>query len=61
MFEEWKKLGNLSKKAEILSQLTAVQKADGEPYFHIEYLIDNVLQLSPQEKEENSRYIQEIQ
>jgi len=56
LFEEWKKLGNLSKKAEILSQLTAVQKADGEPYFHIEYLIDTVLQLSPEEKEENMKY-----
>jgi hypothetical protein len=56
LFEEWKKLGNLSKKAEILSSLTAIQKSDGQPYFHIEYLIDNVLQLSPEEKEANKKY-----
>jgi hypothetical protein len=56
LFEEWKKLGNLMKKAEILSSLTAIQKADGQPYFHIEYLIDNVLNLTPEEKEENKKY-----
>ena len=56
LFEEWKKLGNLSKKAEILGTLTGIQKADGQPYFHIEYLIDNVLKLTPEEKEENKKY-----
>jgi hypothetical protein len=44
------------KKAEILSSLNAIQKADGQPYFHIEYLIDNVLSLTPEEKEENKKY-----
>jgi hypothetical protein len=56
LFEEWKKLGNLSKKAEILGTLNGIQKADGQPYFHIEYLIDHVLKLSPEEKEENKKY-----
>ena len=56
LFEEWKKLGNLAKKAEILGTLTTVQKADGQPYFHIDWLIDNVLKLSPEEKEENKSY-----
>lgn len=56
LFEEWKKLGNLSKKAEILQSFTGIQKADGEPYFHIEYLIDHVLKLSPEDKQENQRY-----
>jgi hypothetical protein len=56
LFEEWKKLGNLSKKAEILGSLTAIQKSDGTPYFHIEYLIDHVLKLTPEEKEENKKY-----
>ena len=58
LFEEWRKLGNLSKKAEILQTFTGIQKADGEPYFHIEYLIDHVLKLSPEEKQENLRYWQ---
>lgn len=56
LFEEWKKLGNLMKKAEILNTLTGVQKSDGQPYFHIEYLIDNILSLTPEEKEENKKY-----
>jgi hypothetical protein len=56
LFEEWKKLGNLSKKAEILSTLTGIQKSDGQPYFHIEYLIDHILKLTPEEKEENKKY-----
>ena len=56
LFEEWKKLGNMAKKIEILGSYTGIQKADGTPYFHIEYLIDNVLKLSAEEKEENKRY-----
>ena len=56
LFEEWKKLGNMSKKIEILGSYTGIQKADGTPYFHIDYLIDNVLKLSAEEKEENRRY-----
>ena len=56
LFEEWKKLGNMSKKIEILGNYTGIQKADGTPYFHIEYLIDHVLRLSSEEKEENKRY-----
>ena len=53
LFEEWKKLGNMAKKIEILGSYTGIQKADGTPYFHIEYLIDNVLKLSAEEKEES--------
>jgi len=56
LFEEWKKLGNMSKKIEILGSYTGIQKADGTPYFHIDYLIDHVLKLSAEEKEENKRY-----
>ena len=56
LFEEWKKLGNMSKKIEILGSYTGIQKADGTPYFHIEYLIDHVLKLTAEEKEENKRY-----
>jgi hypothetical protein len=56
IFEEWKKLGNLSKKAEIVSSLSAIQKSDGNPYFHIEYLIDEILAITPEEKEKNKKY-----
>ena len=46
----------MQKKIEILGSYTGIQKADGTPYFHIDYLVDNVLKLSDEEKEENKRY-----
>lgn len=56
LFEKWKKLGNMEKSANILSTLLGIQKSDGQPYFHIEYLMDTVYDLSSEEKEENRRY-----
>jgi hypothetical protein len=56
LFDEWKKLGNLMKKSEIMSTLLGIQGPDEKPYFHIEYLIDHVLKLTPEEKEENKKY-----
>ena len=59
VFEEWKKLNNLSKKAEIVSTLTGITITDGDeerPYFHMDYIMDRIFQLSPEEKAENERY-----
>jgi hypothetical protein len=56
LFEEWKKLGNMEKRAGILGTMLGIQTADGQPYFHIEYLIDKYLKLTPEEKEENKSY-----
>jgi hypothetical protein len=56
LFEEWKKLGNMEKRAGILSTMLGIQTADGQPYFHIEYLVDKYLKLTPEEKEENKSY-----
>ena len=56
LFEEFKRLANMSKRAEILASLLAIQTADGQPYFHIEYLVDKVMNLTPEEKEENKAY-----
>jgi hypothetical protein len=56
LFEEWKKIGNMEKKAGALSTLLSIQKSDGQPYFHIEYLMDHVFKLSQEEKEENKKY-----
>ena len=55
VFEEWKKLNNLSKKAEIFSTLIGIMNGD-KPYFHVDYLIDNVFKLTPEEKDENAKY-----
>ena len=56
LFEEWKHLSNLEKRSQIVGTLTAIQKADQTPYFHIDYLMDHVFKLTPEEKEENARY-----
>jgi hypothetical protein len=56
LFEEWKMLGNLEKRSGILSTLLGIQTADGKPYFHIDYLIDKIMKLTQEEKEENKAY-----
>ena len=56
IFEEWKKLANMEKRSSILSTLLGIQTAEGQPYFHIEYLIDKIMKLTPEEKEENKAY-----
>jgi hypothetical protein len=56
LFEEWKRLGNLEKRSGILSTLLGIQTADGKPYFHIDYLMDHVMKLTQEEKEENKSY-----
>ena len=55
IFEEWKKINNLSKKAEALGTLIGVMNGE-KPYFHIEWLMDNVFKLTPEEKAENQKY-----
>lgn len=56
LFEEWKKTGIMEKRSGILSTLLGIQTADGQPYFHIDYLIDKIMKLTPEEKEENQSY-----
>ena len=55
VFEEWKKLGNMEKKAGILGTMLGVMNGE-KPYFHIDYLMDNVFKLTPEEKAENAAY-----
>lgn len=55
VFEEWKKLGNMGKKAGILGTMLGIMNGE-KPYFHIDYLMDNVFKLTPEEKEENKSY-----
>lgn len=57
LFHEWKKLSNLSKRAEILGTLSSsIQDADGKPYFHVEWLIREILKLDEETIEENERW-----
>lgn len=57
LFHEWRKLANWAKRAEIASQLsTQIQDAEGKPFFHVEYLVKEVLKMTDEELAENERY-----
>jgi hypothetical protein len=56
IFEDWKKINNMSKRAEVVSTLLGVMRTDEQPYFHIEWIMDNIFKLTPEEKAENERY-----
>lgn len=57
IFEEWKKANNLAKRSEIVQTLQSVMDESGEkPYFHIDWIMDNVFKLSPEEKANNKKY-----
>lgn len=54
LFEEWKRLNNLQKRAQIVSEMLSTITVDDKPYFHIDYLVDNILKLTEEEKQENA-------
>lgn len=57
LFEEWKRLNNLAKRAEIVSTLTSnFTDAEGNSYFHPEWLARNIMRLTEKEIEENNKY-----
>ena len=57
LFEEWKKLNNLAKRAEIVSTLTSnFTDSEGNSYFHPEWLARNIMKLTEKEIEENNKY-----
>jgi hypothetical protein len=55
VFEDWKKINTLSKRAEAITTLTGIMNGE-KPYFHIEWIMDYVFKLTPEEKTENQRY-----
>lgn len=55
VFEEWKKLNNMTKKSEIVGTLLGVMNGE-KPYFHIEWIMDKIFKLSPEDKAENQKY-----
>jgi hypothetical protein len=55
VFEEWKKINNLEKKAGIVGTMLSVMNGE-KPYFHIEWVMDNIFKLTPEEKIENQKY-----
>ena len=55
IFEEWKKINTLAKRAEAITTLTGIMNGE-KPYFHIEWIMDHVFKLTPEEKAENQKY-----
>lgn len=57
LFEEWKYLGNLEKRATIASTLTSnLQNAEGESYLATEWIIRNIMKFNDKDIAENARY-----
>jgi hypothetical protein len=55
IFEDWKKINNFSKKTEAVTSLLGLMNGE-KPYFHIEWIMDNIFKLTPEEKAENQKY-----
>lgn len=57
LFEEWKFLNNLQKRAEIASTLSSnLQDAEGKPYLHIEWIIRKIMKFTDADITENKKY-----
>jgi len=57
LFEEWKYLNNLAKRAEIASTLsTNLMGADEKPYLHIEWIIRKIMKFTDADIAENNKY-----
>lgn len=57
LFEEWKYLNNLSKRAEIASTLSSnLQDSEGKPYLHIEWIVRKIMKLTDADIAENNKY-----
>ena len=57
LFEEWKYLNNLQKRAEIASTLSSnLQDAEGKPYLHIEWIMRKIMKFTDADIAENNKY-----
>jgi hypothetical protein len=57
LFEEWKYLNNLAKRAEIASTLSSnLMDADEKPYLHVEWIIRKIMKFSDADIAENNKY-----
>jgi hypothetical protein len=57
LFHEWKKLNNLSKRAEVAGTLAERLKgADDKPYFAVEWLVREIMKMDEETLKENDRW-----
>ena len=54
--ESWKKIRTYQKKIESAKTMLELARPDGSPYFHVDYIVAKVLELSPEEIDENNSY-----
>jgi len=54
--EKWKKIRTYQKQIESAGAMSQFLKVDGTPYFHPEFLVKHVLELSPEEIDENNSF-----
>ena len=56
LFEEWKYLNNLAKRAEIASTLSSnLQDGEGKPYLSIEWIVRNIMKFTDKDIESNNK------
>ncbi len=59
LFHEWKKLNNLSKRAQVAGSLaSSLRDANDKPFFAVEWLVRNILKLDDETLKENDRWKQ---
>lgn len=57
LFEEWKYLNNLEKRAQIASTLNSnLQDSEGKPYLAVEWIVRNIMKFTDEDIEINSKY-----
>jgi hypothetical protein len=54
--EEWRKIKTFAKKIEAAGTMLGLNKTDGTPYFHIDWIINNVIKLTKEEIDENNSF-----
>ena len=54
--EKWRKIRTYQKQIESAQSMSQFLKVDGTPYFHPEFLVRHVLELSPEEIDENNSF-----
>jgi hypothetical protein len=54
--EEWKRIKTYTKKIEAATNIQNLKREDGTSYFHVDFIVNNILKLSQIEIEENQSY-----
>lgn len=57
LFHEWKKMNNMSKRAEVVGNLSNnIKGADDKPYFSVDYLVREIMKMTDEELKENEKW-----